>query len=83
MSAVVEWDYQDLRLVELVEELMLRQQEIAGLEQRKMYIYHSYYNYYSVYHEIPAREGAAVTSLLCHFFFKPSNTGDMNVKQSP
>ena len=34
MSAVVEWDYQDLRLVELVEELMLRRQEIAGLVQR-------------------------------------------------
>ena len=31
VSAVVEWGYQDLRLVE---ELMLRQQEIAGLVQR-------------------------------------------------
>ena len=28
VAAVVEWGYQDLRLVELVEELMLRQQEI-------------------------------------------------------
>ena len=34
MSAVVELGYQDLRLVELVEELMLRQQEIARLVQR-------------------------------------------------
>ena len=34
MSAVVEWGYQDLRLVELVEELLLSQQEIAGLVQR-------------------------------------------------
>ena len=34
MSAVVEWDYRNLRLVELVEELMLRQQVIAGLVQR-------------------------------------------------
>ena len=34
MSAVVEWGYQDLRLVELVEELRLKQQEIAGLLQR-------------------------------------------------
>ena len=31
VSAVVEWGYQDLRLVKLVE---LRQQEIAGLVQR-------------------------------------------------
>ena len=31
---MVEWEYEDLRLVELVEELMLRQQVIAGLVQR-------------------------------------------------
>ena len=72
MSAVVEWGYQDLRLVELVEELMLRQQEIAELVQRlwKERAFTATIIQFIIC--IPGTGGVAVTSFFRDFLFKPA-----------
>ena len=60
-----------MRLVELVEELMLRQQEIAGLVQR---LYRAFIDITATIIQsiiVPARGGAAVTSFFGDMLVKP------------
>ena len=71
MSAVVEWGYQDLRLVELVEELMLRQQEIAGLVQRLEHLLISQLLLLFSLSNVPGTGGAAATIFFGDMLVEP------------